>query len=113
MVRRYVKRAETGNGRLVISPVNLTEVAYRLVERMGGPEAALRIRTPRSLPVKLPPVPEPVVLDAARIKASHQLSLGDAYAVATARAEGGALLTGDPEILALPREVVRVVRQER
>lgn len=37
----------------------------------------------------------------------------DAFAVATARLEHGTILTGDPESLALPREVVRVVKLER
>jgi predicted nucleic acid-binding protein len=112
-VRRYLKRAESRNLRLVMSLVNAAEVFYRMIQ-MGGVEAAeRRMRAFRQLPIEMPPVREPVALDAARIKAGHRLSLGDAFAVATARAEGAALLTGDPEILALPRKVVRVVRLTR
>lgn len=56
---------------------------------------------------------EPLVLEAARLKARYPMSYADAFAVATARAERAAIVTGDAEILALPRDVVRVVRLAR
>jgi hypothetical protein len=59
------------------------------------------------------PAREPLVLEAARIKASYRLSYADAFAVATSRAENAYVLTDDPEILALPSAVVRVRRLDR
>jgi predicted nucleic acid-binding protein len=112
-VRRYLKRAEGGNLRLVMSLVNATEVFYRMIQIGGLDPAERRMRAFRRLPIEMAPARDAVAMDAARIKAGHRLSLGDAFAVATARAEGGALLTGDPEILALPRGVVRVVTLTR
>ena len=53
-------------------------------------------------------VREPLILEAARMKAQHRLSYADAFAVATARLLGAPVLTGDPEILALPRSVAEV-----
>ena len=43
----------------------------------------------------------------------RRISFTDAFAVATARVEDGAVITSDPEILALPRDVVRVVKLVR
>jgi predicted nucleic acid-binding protein len=67
----------------------------------------------RSLPVEVVPVRESLVLQAARIKARHVVSYTDAFVVATAQAHGAFVLTGDPEILALPRAVVPVRRLDR
>ncbi len=58
-------------------------------------------------------VREPLALEAGRVKARHRISFADAFAVATARLEDGTILTGDPEILALPRGVVRVLTLQR
>jgi ribonuclease VapC len=58
-------------------------------------------------------VREKLVLEAARLKARFPISYADAFAVATARAEGGPVLTGDPEIVNLPRRVVAVRKLER
>jgi hypothetical protein len=59
------------------------------------------------------PVREPVAREAGRPKAKYRIAFADAFAVATTRLERATLLTGDPEILALPRDVVRTVRLER
>jgi len=44
------------------------------------------------------------VIQAAELRGRHPISYADAFAVATAIAHGATLLTGDPEILAGPRE---------
>jgi len=54
-------------------------------------------------------VREPLVLEAGRVKAAHPVSYADALAVATARLEHAPVVTGDPEIIALPRSFVRFV----
>jgi predicted nucleic acid-binding protein len=63
--------------------------------------------------LELVPVREPYILEAARLKARHSMSYADAFAVATARLARAPLLTGDPEILALPATVVKVRRLDR
>jgi uncharacterized protein len=112
-MRRYLKRADSGNVRLLINLVNLGEVYYRMIQLVGGDNADERLRLFRKLPIEMIPVREPLAIEAGRIKAQHRISFADAFAVATARIEDGAVLTGDPEILALPRGVVRVVKLER
>lgn len=113
VVRRHLRRAAAGNVRLLMNLVNLAEVHCRTVQLAGEERAADWLRLFRQLPIAMVPVREPVALEAGRIKALHRLSLADAFAVATARAEDAAVLTGDPEIVALPRSLVRVVRLER
>jgi ribonuclease VapC len=112
-VRRYLKRAESGGVRLLMNLFNLGEVYYRMIQLAGVDEADERLRLFRKLPIEMVQVREPLALEAGRIKARHRLSFADAFAVATARAEGGAVLTGDPGILALPRDVVRVITLTR
>jgi ribonuclease VapC len=112
-MRRYLRRASGGNVRLLMSLVNLGEVYYRLIQLGGADDADERLRLFRKLPIEMVPVREPLAMEAGRIKAQYRISFADAFAVATARVEGGTVLTGDPEILALPRDVVRVVRLAR
>lgn len=112
-MRRYLKRADSGNVRLLMNVVNLGEVYYRMIQLAGEDNADEHLRLLRKLPIEMIPVRESLALEAGRIKAQHRISFADAFAVATARVEHGTVLTGDPEILALPRDVVRVVRLER
>lgn len=112
-MRRYLKRADSGNVRLLMNVVNLGEVYYRMIQLAGEDNADEHLRLLRKLPIEMVPVRESLALEAGRIKARHRISFADAFAVATARVEHGTVLTGDPEILALPRDVVRVVRLER
>jgi hypothetical protein len=42
------------------------------------------------------------------LKGAHPLAYADAFAVAAGRLYGAPVLTGDPEILSLPKSIVRV-----
>jgi predicted nucleic acid-binding protein len=84
--------------RPVVSWINLGEV-FSITWRAAGEDLA------RSVIEDLRRLTEPDeatpkrVLQAASIKAVHPMACADAFAVATARAHGATLLTGDPEIL--------------
>jgi len=112
-MRRYLRRARTGNLRLLLNVVNLGEVFYRLLQLTSEPQAEERLAQIKALPIEIVTAREGLVLEAARVKAAHRLSYADAFAVATGRAENAPVLTGDPEILALPASVVRVRKLER
>jgi uncharacterized protein len=112
-VRRYLRRARNGNLRLLLNVVNLGEVFYRQLQLSGEAQANERLTEIKALPIDIVPAREPLVLEAARIKAAHPLSYADAFAVATGRLENAPVITGDPEILALPPNVVRVRRLDR
>ncbi len=113
IVGRYVNQAMGGETRLVVCVINLGEVLYRLIH-VEGPAAARRhVARFRAGPIEIAQVREPVVMDAAALKAAHPISYADAFAVATARAERGILVTGDIEILELPKSIVKTRRIER
>jgi predicted nucleic acid-binding protein len=112
-MRRYLRRAQSGNLRLLLNLVNLGEVFYRLLQLSGEAQAEERLAQVKALPIDLVPIRESLVLEASRIKSRHPLSHADAFAVATGRLENAPVLTGDPEILSLPATVVRVRRLDR
>ncbi|MHB1555130.1 MAG: PIN domain-containing protein [Acidimicrobiales bacterium] len=84
--------------RPLMSWINVGEVSY-IVERRAGTDKARRIvrELRRRLTLDVPT--EARVLEAAHLKARHEMAYSDAFAVATAIAHGATLLTGDPEIL--------------
>jgi len=108
-MRRYLKRAQKGNLRLLMNIINLGETYYRMVQVAGEEKAGRRLALFRRLPVEIVQARETLVMEAARLKARHPLSYADAFAVATARIHDATILTGDPEILALSRQVVKTV----
>ena len=112
-MRRYLRRAQSGNLRLLLNVVNLGEVFYRLLQLTDEAQAEERFIQVKALPIEIVPARESLVLEAARVKAKHPLSYADAFAVATGRVESAPVITGDPEILALPSTVVRVRRLDR
>jgi predicted nucleic acid-binding protein len=112
-MRRYLRRARSGNLRVLLNVVNLGEVYYRMAQLVGTVKADDHLVSVRRLPVEIVPAREPLVMEAARLKANHRLSYADAFAVATARRERAPVITGDPEILDLPRGLVHVRRLDR
>ena len=112
-MRRYLRRSGSRNLRLLLNWINLGEVYYRIAQIRGFEGADKALDLIRDLPIELYPVLERLVLEAARLKSKHALSYDDAFAVATARLEGAFVITGDPEILNLPRDVVTARRIRR
>jgi len=112
-VRRYLRRARAGNLRLLLNVVNLGEIFYRLIQLTGATQAEERLAEIKALPIQIVPAREGLVMEAARIKAGHRLAYADAFAVATGRMENAPIITGDPEILALPAAVIRTRKLER
>ena len=111
-MRRYLRRAQAGNLRLLLNVVNLGEVFYRLSQLIGATQAEERLAEIKALPIEIVPAREGLVMEAARIKAGHRLAYADAFAVANGRVENAPIITGDPEILALPAAVIRTRKLE-
>ena len=84
--------------RPVMSWINAVEVYYRVERDHGRTEADdVLVGLRKTLELDLPGTT--LMIEAARLKASTPIALGDCFAIATARARNLALLTGDPEIL--------------
>jgi predicted nucleic acid-binding protein len=87
-------------GDALVSWINLGEVFYIEARRVGEDAAADAVAAvAATLTAEVPD--EQLVLSAARLKARHELSYADAFAVATAERHRATLLSGDPEIVRL------------
>jgi predicted nucleic acid-binding protein len=90
--------AELAGGTGVISWINLGEVYYHELRRLGEDGAGRLVERARRVLIAEEPDAD-LVMDAARIKAAGKLSYADCFALATAARHTIPLLTGDPEIL--------------
>ncbi len=89
----------------LLSIISLAEIAY-IAERAGGlPAAQAALSAIQDLPIEVADVGRRDALAAAHVKARHPISLADAFVVALAASEGGTVLTGDPEFLAVEKSV--------
>ena len=92
-----LRQSQEGETHLLMTWVNLGEVAY-IVERRWGTErmhAALAMLEATSL--ELVPVGRQLALAAAHIKAKHAVAYADAFAAALSQHISAKLVTGDPE----------------
>jgi PIN domain nuclease of toxin-antitoxin system len=97
-------RAAVAEEGAAMSSINLGEVQYVLM-RSRGDEVADRLVDGVSEAVRVDTPDLPLVRSAARIKAGGHLSYAEAFCLATAARYGGAVLTGDPEIVAAAGDV--------
>ena len=100
-VKQLIEGAMEDEYILSMSLINLGEVYYIVGRTKGREEADETIETIRRLPIRMESAEEEIVLAAARLKMNHPISYTDAFAAATCQLLGGALVTGDPELLAL------------
>ena len=84
-----------------LSLMNLGEVFHITGRRRGQAVAEQLLTRIKQLPIHILAVDEARVLAAARLKLSYRLAYANAFAAAAAAELDAALLTGDPELLAL------------
>ncbi len=106
-VEELIHRAAQQKHRLYLSVINWAEVYYTM-ERAGGrvvaEQTAAQIAT---LPIEIVGVADDLKIarQAAIYKASHKMSLADAFAAALAKEKKAELVTGDPEFKAQAKEI--------
>jgi predicted nucleic acid-binding protein len=96
-VADLLRRAMADQTRMLMTWVNVGEVAY-IVERRWGVErlhAALALMEATAL--EMVPVGRDLAIVAAHIKANHAIAYADAFAAALAQESAATLVTGDPE----------------
>lgn len=112
LVREMLISAGSGadETQLHMSVINAGEVYYRLFKTGRGADAVsfLGDLVAGRLPIRLQAATTDRVWKAAKLKAVFALSYADAFAVGLAQELAVELYTGDPEILALPPDVVSV-----
>jgi predicted nucleic acid-binding protein len=96
-VMRLLRQADNGETRLLMTWVNVGEVAYIVERRWGVGRLHQVLATLEGTAVEIVPVERGLALAAAHIKAMHPLAYADAFAAALAAKTGATLVTGDPE----------------
>jgi len=96
-VQQVLRAAGKGRCRALLSLISLTEIAYIVERRHGLPGTQRILSLVGDLPLEVAEVDRQTALAAAHIKAYHAMSLADAFVAVLALAEGGTILTGDPE----------------
>src|SRR5258708_4625810 len=96
-IEKLLENAKKGKSRLYLSLINLGEILY-FTERKGGlPKAQAALAVILQLPLEVLVVDEQIVFSAAHIKANHQISYADSFAVAAAIRQNAVIVTGDLE----------------
>jgi len=90
-------QAESGKVKGLLCFISLMEVLYRVWKDEGEQEGRLAYEQVRSLPLIIIHESVPLLEQSAVIKATHRLSLADAWIAATAIQEGATLVHKDPE----------------
>ena len=93
---------------LHMTEVNYAEVQYIIIRRNGLPGWEAVADRLVALPIKFHPVTRDLADLAAQFKASHSISLADAFAAALARAKDAELVTGDREFKTVEKDLKKI-----
>lgn len=104
-VKEILELAQKGEAELSISIINLGEVIYRVGKVKGEVHAAQTLDDIRRLPLMVVSASDEAVFGAVNLMICHAISYADAFAAATAEQQGAVLVTGDPELIQLLRDV--------
>jgi ribonuclease VapC len=96
-VADLLRRAQKGDVRVLMTWVNVGEVAYIVERRLGGERLYTALATMEATALKIVPVERDLALMAAHIKAEHAIAYAYAFAAALAQRHAATLVTGDPE----------------
>ena len=97
-VEEMLDESAAGNTPLLMSWYNAGEAFYILAKRKNRQLAEEFMTRLPSLPIRMILPDEDAVMAAARIKASHAVAFGDAFAIALAQTHQASVITGDNEI---------------
>jgi predicted nucleic acid-binding protein len=96
-VEQFLVSSREGKLQAYISEVNLGEVYYKTIRRIGLASARDHLEQFFELPIQVIPPSSEIILSAAEIKAEYAISYADCFAVATALKVSASIVTGDPE----------------
>lgn len=96
-VSDLLRQAQEGKVHLLMTWVNVGEVAYIVERRWGRGRAYQALATLEATKIEIVPVGRELTLRAAQIKVKHPLAYADAFAAALAMHNEATLVTGDPE----------------
>jgi predicted nucleic acid-binding protein len=100
-VAALLRQAIDGHGMVLACFMSRMEVLYRVWKDENERQARLADAQLQSLPIRWVAASDPLLEQAAAIKACHALSVADAWIAAAARQEGAVLVHKDPEFQAI------------
>jgi len=104
-VENLLHKAAARHEPLQMTEVNYAEVQFIIIRKNGLTAWEMAAASLVSLPIAFHPITRDLADIAARLKASHRISLADAFASALAKHRKCELVTGDLEFKALEREL--------
>lgn len=111
-VKSLLQEAETGKCRILLSIINLGEIAYIIERERGITETQAALGKIRQMPIDILSVSDENIFHAAHIKANYPVFYADAFVIAIAQNTKGIVLTGDPEFKKV-EELIQVEWLER
>jgi ribonuclease VapC len=96
-VEDLLHASEEGRVRAFVNEINLGEVYYITMRRLGTESARRFLEQFSILTVERVAASWEIIESAAELKARHALSYADCFAAATALKHGASVVTGDPE----------------
>ena len=104
-VAALLEKASERDAPLHMTEVNYAEVKYMVIRKDSAERWEEIARELPTLPIEFHPATRALADLAADFKARHKLSLADAFAAALAREKKAELVTGDPELKALEKQI--------
>jgi ribonuclease VapC len=89
----------------LLSRINWGEFYYILQRRVGRDKTEEALSLLDQLSIDIISVDDPLVREAAEIKAEHPIAYADAFCAALAQRHQGRILTGDPEFKTIEKVV--------
>jgi predicted nucleic acid-binding protein len=96
-VEKYLLSSQRGDSEAYMSEINLGEVYYKAIRRIGLAAARELLDEFSELPIHVILPSREIILLASEIKAEYAISYADCFAVATAEKVTASIITGDPE----------------
>ncbi len=96
-VEKFLISSRQGKVKSYISEINLGEIYYLTIRRLGLEPAKIQLEHFFELPIHVVAPASNIILTAAEIKAEYAISYADCFAVASALKLGASIVTGDPE----------------
>jgi predicted nucleic acid-binding protein len=100
-VKSFLSDLSKSGEKALLSRINWGEFYYILYRRVGRDKTLEALALLDQLPVAVMPVDDPLVREAAEIKAEYPIAYADAFCTALAQRMKGRILTGDPEFEAV------------
>ena len=104
-VEDILNTARADECQIEVCSISLMELSYIMLREQGEDEAAQLVALVKSWPITWVYPDEKLLLQAAKLKAFHRLSLADALIAAVAKLHGATLVHKDPEFEALSEQV--------